>query len=206
MQDKNVERAAFTSWYNVLSIKKYQNKYIQDLYYLHELTHITSMPYFKGLSFDDWCNKMRGNEVVASLESEVFIYFRFPELRKHTFKEEIWADRFLENKNLIKQFNTNNHECICEIMKLREKAYAKPCDNVESVLKKFRDFSFLFYKVWENDYNKIESALYDFHSGDTKSLEDLFLANQSIKGILFYDKVYQHYQNYLNNNNIRPHY
>lgn len=206
MQDKNLERAAFTSWYNVLSLKTYANKYIQDLYYLHELTHITTMPYLKDLNFNDWCNKMRENEVLASLESEVFIYFRFPELRKYTFQETIWADQFLENDQPIKKFNDNFPKYQLEIIQLREKAYTKPKDNVEEVLKKFRDFSFLFYKVWEKDYNHIESTLDEFYKGNTQSLEELLLKNQNNNGILFYEKVHQHYQNYLNNNNIRPHY
>lgn len=197
MQDQHLERAAFTSWYQVLSLKKYENDYIHDLYLVHELTHICTMPYKKEYSFNEWQKKMRENEVYASVISEALMYFELPELRKNTFKEEIWVDRFLNQK--IEKTNLLEF-----LIKEREKSYNNPKDDIEKLLAKFKEFSYKYYKVWEYNYKVIEENVSIFFNTDHY---DYFLErNLSSNNILFESLVKKHYKNYTDNNFIRQEY
>jgi hypothetical protein len=207
MQDKDIERAAFTSWYNVLSLKQYENEYVQDLYYLHEITHICTMPYLLNISFTQWQSKMRDNEVYSSLVSEILIYFENPSLRKKTFTFPIWADQFL-NDNKYKNDYFNNFNVFYDfLIKERARAYEFPVNQVEKELSRFKEFSFHFYNTWKDRYNEVESAVFNFKQDKDDKKFDLFLdKNQSINGILFEDLVKNHYSNYINFGFSRPHY
>ena len=206
MQDRDKERAAFTSWYNVLSLKKYENSYIQDLYYFHELTHIATMTYEPDLDFKSWCIKMRNNEVLASMNSEVLIYFYIPEYRQYTFKEEIWVDRFL-NKDYYKSLaNQDLAQLAIDLTSKRANAYENPKDAVEQILSDFRQFSHLYYNVWKKHYVELETVLRNFYKGDVVGFETFLQKNQSKSGILFKDKVEKHQKNYIKRNKLRPNY
>ncbi len=97
---EDIEHGHFTTWMGFISLRDhYTNPYIHDLYLLHELTHLSTMPYFPGkVDFDTWYLKMQENELHSALASEVFIYFFMMQegrdIRHKTFEHEIWADRF----------------------------------------------------------------------------------------------------------------
>lgn len=202
MKDQELERAAFTSWYNLLSLKEYSNPYIKDLYYLHELFHIATMPYKEDLNFLEWSLKMRENEVMASLLSEVLIYFDFPELRAHTMEHEIWVDRFLTDE--VKNMNPLARQNL--LTTSRCEAYLNPKDPIEEELSYFKKFSHLYYETWKDKYNLIEETISQFKNGKTDELENLYNNNISDEGILFLDLVKKHQKNYINNKFIREKY
>lgn len=95
-----VEAPHFSPWWGGIQLRTYDNKLVQDLYYLHEITHTATMPYSPGavngladpVTFK---NKIRDNEHAASTLSEMTIYCEFPQLRKNSFQHEIFVDRFL---------------------------------------------------------------------------------------------------------------
>lgn len=93
--DVTVERGNFTSWYNALALREYENPAVNDLYYIHEIAHIATMPYAPDVGFNAWKSKIFRNELEASVLSEAFIYFLAPELRGRSFAHEIWVDRYL---------------------------------------------------------------------------------------------------------------
>ncbi len=95
-----VEAPHFSPWWGGIQLRTYDNKLVQDLYYLHEITHAATMPYSpdeKSALADPvtFKNKIRDNEHVASTLSEMTIYCEFPQLRKLSFQHEIFVDRFL---------------------------------------------------------------------------------------------------------------
>lgn len=95
MSDPYLEKNHLSSMFKHIAFRQYDNPYIQDLYYFHELTHIANLKY--GMStFQEWKEKISNNELFASLVSEVFVYFFEPELRGKTFNN-LWADRFFLN-------------------------------------------------------------------------------------------------------------
>lgn len=204
MQNQVLERAAFTSWYNVLSLKKYNNSYINDLYLLHELTHICSMPYNPKLSWEEWQSKMRENEVWASLVSEVFIYFEMPKLRSKTFSHSIWVDLFLD-KDEFKNLPTS--ELYQKFLPIRLKAYVEPRNDLEQELGKYKKFSFLFYQEWKDFYAEIERQIINLKINNNDEAFEIFLkTNQSKSGILFEERVVSHQRNYEKLNAIREEY
>lgn len=95
-----VEAPHFSPWWGGIQLRKYDNKLVQDLYYLHEICHAATMPY--GPDAQHCCsdpvtfkNKIRDNEHEASTLSEMTIYCEFPQLRAMSFQHEIFVDRFL---------------------------------------------------------------------------------------------------------------
>lgn len=95
-----VEAPHFSPWWGGIQLRSYDNKLVQDLYYLHEICHATTMPY--GPDAQHACsdpvtfkNKIRDNEHQASTLSEMTIYCEFPQLRAMSFQHEIFVDRFL---------------------------------------------------------------------------------------------------------------
>lgn len=101
----DIERHHMTLWFYHLGRREYENKYIQDLYYFHELYHLASFPNYISNDFEDFKNKMWINELEASLMSEVFIYYFIPELRNKTFNHRIWFD------DLIEMFHYEKIDC-----------------------------------------------------------------------------------------------
>lgn len=89
---EDYERTHMLLWVYHLGRRTYDNKYIQDLYYFHEMYHMISFPEKRFNDFEEWKVAMFHNELEASLISEVFIYYNYPELRELTFKQTIWFD------------------------------------------------------------------------------------------------------------------
>jgi hypothetical protein len=86
----------FGSYFGLLGLRRYPNKYIQDLYYLHELVHWLSFRYNPLDSAANWMRRLSESEFEASLGSECLSYVYIPGLRAKTFEHEIWVDRFLK--------------------------------------------------------------------------------------------------------------
>jgi hypothetical protein len=110
MSEPDLEYPHFGTWFGVTYLRHYDNKVISDLYYLHELVHAVSAWYNPNDSFTSWYRRVNTTEFTASLETEAYIYIDMPQLRKVSFDDQIWADRFLganlckdELRNLMRQ-------------------------------------------------------------------------------------------------------
>lgn len=149
------EKSHFSSWWRHVSFRSYENKTIQDLYYLHEIIHAATMPYREGLSFNQWKKKMIKNEVATSIESEVLVYLYLP-IREKSFKKEIWFDLlsredwfFLDNKNIRPK-----------LYKERMKIFKSASDN--KTLQEIAYYSKqndLWADIWKNNYNEVEKRM-----------------------------------------------
>ena len=98
--DLDVEAPHFSPWWGGVMLREYDNKVIQDLYYLHEIEHAGTMPYGPDINHPltdptTFKNKIRDNEHEASVLSEMTIYCEFPELRALSFPHAVFVDRFL---------------------------------------------------------------------------------------------------------------
>lgn len=88
------ERRHFSTWFGHAIVRRqYANPLIQDLYYWHDLLHGMTFRDATGVDFNRWRELMRANEIATSLETEVILYWRAPQLREHTFAHPIWHDR-----------------------------------------------------------------------------------------------------------------
>ncbi len=95
------ERNHLTSFFRFLAKRNYENEYVQDLYYFHELTHMIHYDvnnYSKESDFNQWMNHLSDNELFSSLWSECFIYAVVPHIENKAFPIK-WMNRFLENKD-----------------------------------------------------------------------------------------------------------
>jgi hypothetical protein len=96
MSDSELEYPHFATWFGMTYLRHYPSApAVSDLYYLHEIVHATLLEYDPHALFTAWYRKMNGIELSASLETECYVYLGVPGLREVSFKDEIWADRYL---------------------------------------------------------------------------------------------------------------
>lgn len=108
MSDPYLERNHLTALFRHIAYREYNNPYINDLYYLHELSHIATLNYDNSTSFHKWKEKISENELIASLISEAFIYFYIPTIREKTFNP-LWADQFFKMELDKYHYDTSLH-------------------------------------------------------------------------------------------------
>jgi hypothetical protein len=101
MSDVDVEYPHFATWFGMSYLRSYPDPVVSDLYYLHEFVHAAHLSYDESALFTAWYRKMNSIEFTASLETECFVYLSVPGLRDVSFKDEIWADRFLGGKSRL---------------------------------------------------------------------------------------------------------
>ncbi len=182
-----IEHSHFYSYLNILILKNYDNKTIQDLYYLHEIFHIASMPYQKDLSFQDWSFKMINNELEASLESEVIVYQHL-KIREKSFDFPIWYDTL--EKNISKS----------DLLFLRAKALIDPKNNIEKNISKYLDQNKNWCNLWKDSFEKIENLMVDFQQSQDLLLLKSFIQNNEENNIPFYQKALLFSEEYFKNN------
>jgi len=95
MSNLDLETPHFGTYFGMTYLRSYDAPAVSDLYYLHEIVHAALLHYEPGALFTSWYRKMASIEFSASLETEGYVYLRIPGLREISFKDEIWADRFL---------------------------------------------------------------------------------------------------------------
>ena len=95
MSDAELEYPHFATWFGMTYLRTYGDPAVSDLYYLHEIVHAALLHYTPRPLFTAWYRKMNGIELSASLETECFVYLHVPGARDISFKDEIWADRYL---------------------------------------------------------------------------------------------------------------
>jgi hypothetical protein len=95
MSDVDLEYPHFATWFGMTYLRTYAEEAVSDLYYLHEIVHAAQLHYEPRPLFTAWYRKMNGIEMSASLETECYVYLHVPGARDLSFKDEIWADRYL---------------------------------------------------------------------------------------------------------------
>lgn len=89
----------FGTYIGATQRRSYDDPYVSDLYWLHELTHVANLTYDANRSWLQWSRSIIASELEASLVSECWAYVHIPNLRAKTFRHEIWIDRFLTDQD-----------------------------------------------------------------------------------------------------------
>ncbi len=94
----------FTSYFRCTFRRPYANPFIEDLYWIHEISHRDTWRVGgshesparrqKHETWHDWAKRMIGSELVASVSSECLPHF-IEGVREGSFKHPIWVDRFI---------------------------------------------------------------------------------------------------------------
>lgn len=197
MTDPSIEWAQFYSYFNVLILRTYHNKTIQDLYYLHELVHMATMEYYPNYSFDKWLEKMIDNEMEASLESEILVYENL-NVRGSSFNFEIWYDSLpkdiLKNRDALKSH--------------RRGRMKNPQTDVEIVLNKYNNNNQIWGEIWRDNFQKVEQAMDLFKKESLMSHDEAisnyltFIDKNTTDGILFKTEAEKFSKIYLNKKDV----
>jgi hypothetical protein len=163
MDDDHNEKGHFSAWMGAIAIRHYENPAINDLYYLHELVHLITMRYLPGSDFETWRQKMFQNELETSLESEVHVYFALDSLRAQSFKQEIWADRFLNDP----AFRSLTEECQTTVLSAeRRRIFVKPeeKDTVEVEISHYYNQNIAWAEIWRDSFDIVEARMDEFRA------------------------------------------
>lgn len=162
----HLERAHFSTWWNVIILREYDNPIIHDLYYLHEMAHAASMPYFGLVGKAAFDEKMQRNELEASVLSEIAVYFEMPGLREASFEHEIYADRFLNDGNIVKLWRANREVAYETLRTMRRHVMvSKPehqMDIAEIWIRRFAEQNAAYAITWADRYKEVEEQMSEF--------------------------------------------
>ena len=173
LTEPEIEKAHFSPWWNVIGHRSYENAAINDLFYLHEIAHMSTMLYERSLTWKSWAAKMADNEMLASLESETLVYLELPSLREKSFPDAIWADRFLDGPSdpLVRA----EHRSF--MLMERYRARKIPSDDIEARIAQFQFENQRWAEIWRDHYADVESAMVQFRGGaltdGRRAVEDL---------------------------------
>lgn len=164
MTNEHIERAHFSTWWNVIMLREdYTNDMIHDLYYLHEMCHASTMPYVPNINRSAFEEKMKRNELEASVLSEILVYFEMPAIRQYSFGHEIYADRFLQDMHLQDLWRVNKPLAIEKMRFMRRDVMSRPfeagMDTTETWIRRFSDMNDAYAIIWSDRYNEIETAM-----------------------------------------------
>lgn len=182
-ENEKLEWPHFYAWMGGVAKRTYANPAINDLALLHELFHKGCMSYGEDFSFEAWRRKQFDNELEASVTSELEIYFRHPEFRDLSFKQEIFADRFLRDPEFMQRWNNDPVRTREFIREKRRDAMHQPDPNdpVQYWIHNFAKQNEAWALTWSHRYNQVETAMCQLHraidSGeDPKAAMDQYMA------------------------------
>jgi hypothetical protein len=173
MSDVELEYPHFATWFGMSYLRTYDDPVISDLYYLHEIVHSVLLRYEPAPLFTAWYRKMNGIEFSASLETEGYIYLGVPKLRARSFKDEIWADRYIGAEARL-------GDSLRDIMRQgRYKAMQQPdpMDYCEQQIAAYARQNFEWANIWKlaidevPAYRSVEEHMTRFRAGEV-ALDD----------------------------------
>lgn len=181
----DVERLHFSTFWNVWIFHDHKNDYIYDLGVLHELLH--TVLFQKSRIHADTPEEWRKMplavmEMAVSLRTEVFVYLRWPELRQHTFKQEIWADRYMNTS--VKKIKEDR-----EYLSTAFDRGVEIKDVEDLRIANYAEMNKVWVRDWEGDGMLIESAWKESSKDKSKTVA-LFEAEWAKKmkdGVPFHD-------------------
>jgi hypothetical protein len=173
MDDAELERNHFTVWMNAIQRRDgYSNPYLEDMYNLHEMVHAIDMKYDSHSTHFDWSVRSLVNELKATIETEVVLYFAIPGLREKTFPFEIWADRFLRDRVLLSTehgtnqafFEVNPDGFRSALLKKRWDIRHGPCrgDRIEEMIYGYVARNDEWDRIWAECFPEIDGHMEEF--------------------------------------------
>ena len=171
---------------------------IGDLYLLHEISHMNTMPFGYYPTFQEWSSKMILNEQRVSFLSEVILFFEIPNLRNQISLDVIWADRFLDDPFWQDLYTSNSRLTKKKLFALFQKIDGNlpyRTDMLEKRTNKYNDSDELWCHIWKKDKDDIEEHMQNFYRiirTDFKLAEKNhlnWLEKHTKNDVLFYDNA-----------------
>ncbi len=186
--EPEIEKPHFTAWFRCIAHRTYDNPVIHDLYLYHELFHAVTLLDRAQLrntcSRTSWAEQMIENELFASLESEVFVYIRMPELRKKSFEFEIWYDGiralpFVANEISKYEESLKGYDiytCVDDLYRVQSPylfylqhhrsaalTLSKPDNPVHARMVEYAKQDQAWVEIWKNNARNVENFLFNFN-------------------------------------------
>jgi len=162
------------------------------------------MPHQLDVDFYSWRTEVFRNEMLASMNSELYVYFEIPELRSSSFDHEIWADRFLGPR--WKLFYESNKKAAQERLRRQRKlvsSNANPHDYIEQQIAGYFHQNIQWAEVWRSLSAGISEHMHSYVTGETTPSEHKsWLESHGVYDIPFFQEAKAFSEHYHNNRAI----
>jgi len=174
MSDAELEYPHFATWFGMTYLRTYSDEAVSDLYYLHEIVHAALLHYGPRPLFTAWYRKMNGIELSASLETECYVYLHVPGARDISFKDEIWADRYLGGQGRL----GDSLRDVIRQDRFKAMQHPDPMDYCEQQIAAYARQNFEWANTWKLEcstgrpaFVEVEEHMSAFRAG-ARSLDD----------------------------------
>ena len=174
MSDVELEYPHFATWFGMTYLRTYSDEAVSDLYYLHEIVHAALLHYGPRPLFTAWYRKMNGIELSASLETECYVYLHVPGARDISFKDEIWADRYLGGQGRL----GDSLRDVIRQDRFKAMQHPDPMDYCEQQIAAYARQNFEWANTWKLEcstgrpaFVEVEEHMSAFRAG-ARSLDD----------------------------------
>jgi hypothetical protein len=164
MSDPRAERAHFSAWWGAIPFRQYDNDVVHDLYLLHEMKHAGTMRYVPGVCYESWKGSMTDNELMASVLSEVEIYFHLG-IRELSFPHAIYADEFLGDEGFLAVLKDDRSHAR-DLIRLRRRDVmlndaASKGNDVRYWIHRFNAQNDAWAAIWSHRYDEVNVAMHE---------------------------------------------
>ncbi|QKG70962.1 hypothetical protein [Erythrobacter mangrovi] len=171
--EPHIEWTHFSSWWGGILLCDYDNPYIRDLRYLHEIYHAATLPYLRGCSIGMLESKNFANERQASTLTEMAIYLEMPGLRALTFDHPIFMDRFLypsgdfarPDTQLLDHWKADSRTTFDFLLEQRRRVIEAPASKIDADdpqvvwLRRYGEQGKNWVRIWSHRYGEVEDAM-----------------------------------------------
>lgn len=157
-----LQRRHFSQMWGQVFTRAYSNPALEDLYWIHELTHWATADLAPSKSFADWSLKWDVNEQQASCASEILAQGALPGILRIAIGKEPWAAKFGElggsNPEDSSTWTPASREAFAKRLAIRDGVEPPTCED-EAWFAGFGKANESWAALWMADWPKVDEGL-----------------------------------------------
>jgi hypothetical protein len=180
--EPDLQRRHFSQMWGQVFTRVYSNPALEDLYWIHELTHWATADLRPSASFEDWRGKWDLNELRASCASEILAHGDMPGILRVALARDPWAARFGElggsNPEDPSTWTPASREAFATRLAIRDGLRAPSCED-ESWFAGFKAANERWASLWSEKWRDVDEGLRAY--GEALATGDPSLAKRALE-------------------------
>lgn len=157
-----LQRRHFSQMWGQVFTRAYSNPALEDLYWIHELTHWATADLAPSKSFAQWSQKWDVNEQQASCASEILAQGALPGILRIAIGKDPWAARFGDlggaNPEDPSSWTSASRAAFAKRLAIRDGKEAPTCED-EAWFAGFGKANESWAALWVADWPKVDAGL-----------------------------------------------
>jgi hypothetical protein len=160
--EPELQRRHFSQMWGQVFTRAYKNPALEDLYWIHELTHWATVDLKPAPDFQAWRAKWDLNELRASCASEILAHGPMPGILGEALGTVAWAARFGElggaNPEDRSTWTQASREAFDRRLAIRDGVEQPSCED-EKWFSGFKEANEKWGQLWKDDWPKLDERL-----------------------------------------------